>query len=245
MIHPTCPTPTPMCTIAQKGNYLSALGAKSDSKNSWIVDSGASDHMTGCHELFSIYNPCGGNLKIRIADGSLSSVAGKGNIKLSNMTLFSVLHVPNLTCNLVSISKLTIDLNCVAKFYLSYCEFQNLLSGRMIGNAKEHEGLYYLEDTQQVNKQALALSGEFISVSSEIMLWHNRLGHPSFPYLKSLFPFLFKNKDVNSFRCETCQIAKHTRVPYPSHPYRFSKPFSLVHSDIWGPSRETNKTGTK
>ena len=40
----------------------------------------------------------------------------------------------------------------------------------MIGNAKEHEGLYYLDDTQQVNKQALALSGEFISISSEIML---------------------------------------------------------------------------
>ena len=123
MIHPTCPTPTPMCTIAQKGNHVSALGAKSDSKNSWIVDSGASDHMTGCHELFSTYNPCPGNLKIRIADGSLSSVAGKGNIKLSNMTLFSVLHVPNLTCNLVSISKLTNDLNCVAKYYPSYCEF--------------------------------------------------------------------------------------------------------------------------
>ena len=103
--------------------------------------------MTGCHELFLIYNPCPGNFKIRIADGSLSSVAGKGNIKLSNMTIFSVLHVPNLTCNLVSISKLTNDLNCVAKFYPSYCEFQDLLSGRIIANAKENEGLYYLEDT--------------------------------------------------------------------------------------------------
>ena len=60
-----------------------------------------------------------------------------------------------------------------------------------------------------------------------------------------MFPSLFKNKDVNSFRCETCQFAKHTCVPYPSHPYRFSKPFSLVHSDIWGPSQETNKTGTR
>ena len=107
----------------------------------------ASDHMTGCHELFSTYNPCPGNLKIRIADGSLSYVVGKLNIKVSNMTLFSVLHDPNLACNLVSISKLTNNLNCVAKFYPSYCEFQDLLSGRMIGNAKENEGLYYLEDT--------------------------------------------------------------------------------------------------
>ena len=27
----------------------------------------------------------------------------------------------------------------------------------------------------------------------QIMLWHNRLGHPSFFYLKHLFPGLFKD----------------------------------------------------
>ena len=70
--------------------------------------------------------------------------------------------------------------------------------------------MYYLEENQQVDKQALALSSESVSVCSEIMLWHNRLGHPSFPYLKTLFPSLFKNKDVNSFNFETCQFAKHT-----------------------------------
>ena len=102
--------------------------------------------MTGCHELFSSYIPCPGNFKIRITDGTLSFVAGKGTIKLQNLTLNFFLHVPKLTCNLVSISKLTKDLNCVAKFSSICCEFQDLHSGTMIGSAEESEGLYYLVD---------------------------------------------------------------------------------------------------
>ncbi|EOY17116.1 Cysteine-rich RLK (RECEPTOR-like protein kinase) 8 [Theobroma cacao] len=128
----------------------------------------ASDQMTGCHRSFSTYAPCSGNSKIRVADGALSSVAGKGSANLANMTLKSVLHVPNLKCNLVSISKLTNDLNCVAKFYPSFGEFQDLLSGRTISNAKMRDGLYYLEDNGQVNKQALALSGELTPVSIRV-----------------------------------------------------------------------------
>ncbi|KAH0644990.1 hypothetical protein KY284_032874 [Solanum tuberosum] len=46
-------------------------------------DSGASDHMTGSSRFFSTYTPCAGNSKIKIADGSFSTIAGKGTIKLS------------------------------------------------------------------------------------------------------------------------------------------------------------------
>ena len=53
-------------------------------------------------------------------------------------------------------------------------------------------------------------------------------------YLKHLFPSLFKKND--SFQCKVCQLAKHKRVSYPSHLYRASKPFALIHNDIWGPS---------
>lgn len=200
--------------------------------------------MTGCHSLFSTYTPCSVNLKIKIADGSLSLVAGKESIFISKyMKLQSVLHVPKLTCNLISVSKLSKDLNGIAKFSSSQCEFRDLYSGKTISNTKERDGLYFFEDKQQVvNKQAQALSNESLSVSNKIMLWYNRLGHPSFPYLKKLFPSLFRNKNINSFRCETCQFAKHTSVPHPVQLYKSSKPFSLIHSDIWGPSRVNNIT---
>ena len=50
----------------------------------WIVDSGASDHMTGNSTLFSTYSPCPGNYKVSIANGERAVVAGQGTIKISN-----------------------------------------------------------------------------------------------------------------------------------------------------------------
>ena len=50
-------------SVAPKGT--SALFSVSPSR-AWIVDSGASDHMTGDSTLFSSYSPCAGNHKIKI-----------------------------------------------------------------------------------------------------------------------------------------------------------------------------------
>ena len=47
---PSTPAAIPMCTIAQKGNYLSALNAKSAFNGPWVIDSGTSDHMTEFHK---------------------------------------------------------------------------------------------------------------------------------------------------------------------------------------------------
>ena len=55
---------------------------------------------------------------MRIADGTLSEIEGTSLRRFSkDMNLKYVLHVPNLDCNLLLISKLTCDLNCVAKFF--------------------------------------------------------------------------------------------------------------------------------
>ena len=72
-----------------------------------------------------------------------------------------------------------------------------------------------------------------------------RLGHPSFQYLKHLFPSLFKNKNPSSFQCEFCELAKHHRTSFPLQPYRLSKPFSLIHSDVWGSSRVSTLSAKK
>ena len=61
--------------------------------------------MTDAHHLFFTYSPCIGNLKVKIADGTLSSSAGKWSIRIyESITLKPVLHVSNLSCNLLSIS---------------------------------------------------------------------------------------------------------------------------------------------
>ncbi|KAK2997364.1 hypothetical protein RJ639_025480 [Escallonia herrerae] len=101
-------------------------------------------------ELDQCYNDewdCPRNKKIKIADGSLSTIAGTGSIVLSpSITLHNVLHVPKLSCNLLSISKLTNDLKYQANFYSTRCEFQEMVSGRMIGSARASDGLYFFED---------------------------------------------------------------------------------------------------
>lgn len=62
--------------LAKKGNFLHALKTLRDT-TLWIVDSGASDHMTDSHQHFTTYTPCASNLKVKIADGSLAPIAGK------------------------------------------------------------------------------------------------------------------------------------------------------------------------
>ena len=111
-------------SIARKGNFLHAFTAKQDLSNVWVIDSGASDHMTRHINLLSNFQPCDKNWTVKVADGSLSRVVGTSSIALSkNIILKSVLLVPNLDCNLLSISKLTSDLDCIAKFSKNVYEF--------------------------------------------------------------------------------------------------------------------------
>lgn len=70
----------------------------------------------------------------------MSSVAGKGIVQISkDLFIHSVLHVFNLSCKLLFISTLTKELNCIAKFSTSHCEFQDLDLGRMIDNAENKD----------------------------------------------------------------------------------------------------------
>jgi hypothetical protein len=89
---------------------------------SWIVDSGASKHMTRHPTMFKTYKPMSEKDKVQTDDGSLYPIAVVGDIKCtSEFQLLSVLHVPNFTNNLLSISQLVDDLNCVVSFSYSCC----------------------------------------------------------------------------------------------------------------------------
>ena len=46
--------------------------------DSWIIDSGAIDHMTSKSQLFNTYTPSPSNKKIVVANGSLATIAGFG-----------------------------------------------------------------------------------------------------------------------------------------------------------------------
>lgn len=115
------PTVIASGSVVHKGNFISVLNTKREQSYMWIVDSRVSDHMIGDIKQLTKFNPCYENWIVRITDGSLSRAVGTGSIVLSkDLTLNCVLLVPNLDCNLLSVSKITRDLNCVAKICVNF-----------------------------------------------------------------------------------------------------------------------------
>ena len=96
----------------------------------------------------------------------------------------------------------------------------------MIGSATMINGLYYFKNNLPSNKIAQGLSSiSSLSVCDQIMVWHCKLDHPSFSYLKHLFLVLFQKVDHLSFQCESCLLEKSQRKTYIPKPYYASKPF--------------------
>ena len=220
------------------GIAISSLTSQPPKGDPWIIDSGAPDRMTGTLSLFRDYFPYHGDRRVKLADDSFTCVAGDGTIWLNDFFCpSSVLYVPSLYCNLLSINKVTIDLRCLVKFSPFYCIFQDQHSSRMIGRAKVFSGLYYFicDLSTEVCCNVTAGSSSSLHHRRQVMLLHYRLGHPNFSYMCRLFPKLISNND--SFKCEVCLLAKHTRFSFPIQHYRPSRPFSLIHSDLWGASR--------
>ena len=69
--------------IAYKGKLSKAFKVSRGLSSPWIIDSGASDHMTGDASIFHEYNLCNENYTIKIADGSLSKVEGIGLVRVT------------------------------------------------------------------------------------------------------------------------------------------------------------------
>ena len=116
--------PTGACSLALSGTPSFSFCINVSNKvydDSWVIDSGAKYHMTPKSQLFHTYTPSPSNKKITVANGSLATVAGFGDIYIiPTLILKNVLHVPKLLASLVSIQMLTHDLKCYAIFSPSY-----------------------------------------------------------------------------------------------------------------------------
>ena len=104
--------------------------------NDWIVDTKAFDHMIESLHRMSDYKQCERAIKVTMANGAISYAKGEDSVYLNDLWLKYVLYVLKLRCNLLSISKITKDMNCKVIFFPTHCVFQDLISGKMIGNAE-------------------------------------------------------------------------------------------------------------
>ena len=199
----------------------------------WLIDSGASRHMSGSYQNFIEYAPDLKTQSVKLADGSSQTVLGSGTVMCgSNISLSSVLHVPSFPINLLSISCITKELNCAVIFFPSWCLFQELGTGRRLGMGNMRNGLYYLDDNMS-HKVAAVLTPTPLE---EFLLLHRRLGHMSFITLGQLYPTLYNKISKESLVCDACQYGKQTRSSYAPSDNRSNVPLQTIHSDVWGPS---------
>ena len=88
----------------------------------------------------------------------------------------SVLLVPSLDYNLLSVSQITAVLSCIVIFWPEFCVFKDIQTRQMIGYGIKWGKLYYMDLQSKVSnklRQALMADGsEGEKKKSEIWLWH-------------------------------------------------------------------------
>jgi hypothetical protein len=89
--------------------YLASTSTHAD-HDVWLIDSGASYHMTPHREWFSEYEKYDGG-DVFLGDDSTTKILGRGRVKLllkygRIRTLPGVLHIPKLARSLISVSKM-------------------------------------------------------------------------------------------------------------------------------------------
>jgi len=146
------------------------------------------------------------------ANGIAYPVNGAGDVQISKtLTLKNTLLVPSLSTKLISIGQLTEEQNCVALMFPNHCIFQDILTKEIIGRGTKRDGLYYLEEMKTGNSFLSKTDSK--QLREQVLLWHRRLGHPSFGYMRKLSPHLFSGLN-EQLVCETCIKAKSHRTTY-------------------------------
>jgi len=201
----------------------------------WILDSGATDHITYDSIIFTKAESSQIPI-VNLPTGSCAPITSTGTIPFnSNITLDKVLCVPSFRLNLMSVSKLTHSLNYCAILFPTFCVLQDLATGKMIGSGKQRGGLYYMSPLQHTPAS--------YQVSFSSHLWHMRLGHPSPSRLRLASPLLPSKTISFDNNCSVCPIAKQMRLPFPLSLISIKAAFDLLHCDIWGPHKIPTHSG--
>nr|CAN73439.1 hypothetical protein VITISV_040988 [Vitis vinifera] len=105
-----------VASVAQPRNASACL-THTSSLGPWILDSGASDHLSGNKDLFSSITTTSALPTVTLTNGSQTVAKGIGlALPLPSLPLTSVLYTPECLFNLISISKITRTLNCSITF---------------------------------------------------------------------------------------------------------------------------------
>jgi len=109
---------TPVCAYMSSGSIASA--SVSGTSVPWVLDSGASFHMTFDKSQLDFCRPLPNNKHVQTIDGSSCIVTHHSNLATSDFTVSNVSFVPQLSINLMCVGQLT-DMNCFVGFDDTSC----------------------------------------------------------------------------------------------------------------------------
>ena len=225
-----------VASTSDDGEILAAVGTKGENQltDGWIVDSGATWHMTSRRDWFCTYEPVSKGHVFMGNDHALE-IAGVGTVKIKMYdgtirTLQGVRHVKGLMKNLLSIGQLD-DLGC--KTHIQGGILKVVKGSLVVMKAEKVAANLYmlLGDTLQMADASVATGSQ----EETTMMWHRRLGHMSERGLKvlaerNLIPGL---KTVDLPFCEHCVISKQHRLKFAKSTARSKHILDLIHSDVW------------
>ncbi|KAK3012177.1 hypothetical protein RJ639_010476 [Escallonia herrerae] len=115
---------------SQKPNASEKMIGKN---NLWIIDTGASNHMTGTAKNLRDVREIS-SCPVALPDGNNAVAIKEGPVIIGgNLILKDVLYVPGLTCNLIYVSQLIDHSDCFVQFTNSLCVIQGRTSRMLIG----------------------------------------------------------------------------------------------------------------
>ncbi|CAK1594595.1 unnamed protein product [Parnassius mnemosyne] len=187
--------------------------------DTWILDSGASAHMSYRRDYFSElmdYGKNSGGTTVRLGNKKELVVQGCGNIlinrcvngKWEKSILEDVLYVPELRRNLFSEGMATRKGYVIIK---KYNEALILKDNTVVMTATLKQNNLYevnIKTTVQIDCNV---------AQSSLKIWHERLGHLNLKEVKNMSKngaIPVKLTDDINFVCEGCQYGKRSRLPF-------------------------------
>lgn len=221
-------------------------------QDSWIGDSGASNHMMYQRNIFTSFEEINdGSFPITVGNNEVIYAQGKGTVDVKSLsggdiTLTNVLYVPKLGRNLLSLGAAT-KMQVNVKFGKDVIEMSK--NSRRLATGHRLPNNLYEMDFIQVNNAANTSVQE-----ATLQVWHERLGHVNYGSVRQLANSsavegmkLAKcsTSGSNNCFCEACVYAKQCRQPFNESSTRSTKPDELIHYDIYGPMSVESYGGAK
>ena len=175
--------------------------------SNWLLDSGASHHVTADLNNLSFHKPYDGTNDIVIGDGMGLPISQTNSTTLSttshSFSLSNVLCVLTMKRNLIAISQFCHSNNMSIEFLPTSFFVKDLHTWAIFLQGWTKDGVYEWATSSSKSSPLLAFS----AIKTTSFEWHHRLGHPSSSILKhivSSFQLELSSSLNTNFNCNVC-----------------------------------------